>query len=125
MKESELQRLVRLRLGAEDGVAVWRNNVGVAQFVSPNGSIDHVHYGLCPGSCDLIGLVSFEIRPEHVGQIVGRFVGIELKAGSTHREQRIKQGLFRDLVNRLGGHAREVRSTVEIDAFLRGARVLP
>lgn len=126
MKESLLQRDVRLRFGAADDCAMWRNNVGVAEFVSPAGLIQRVSYGLAPGSSDLIGLVSFVIEPRHIGKRVGRFVGAELKpeGARTEKNRAEAQRLFRELINRMGGHAEELRTAAQVEEFLRRAREL-
>lgn len=126
MKESFLQRDVRLRLGADADIAVWRNNVGVAEFVSPAGLVQRVAYGLAPGSSDLIGLVSFIVEPRHVGKRVARFIGLELKApgAGTDRKRAESQRLFRELICMKGGHAAEIRWIHEVEGFLREARDL-
>src|SRR5687768_4201217 len=105
--ESEIQHEVRLALGAQPGCVFYRNNVGQAQFVSPQGQVQHVKYGLCEGSSDLIGLATVLITTEMVGRPLGRFVALELKkpGASTAKDRREKQEMFRNLVNRMGGYA--------------------
>lgn len=120
MKEADIQRRIRLAIGREPDSVVWRNNVGVAQFFHEN--IQRVEYGLCAGSSDLIGLTSLVVTPAMVGRTLGRFVALEIKRSSgTLGEQ---QRLFRDLVNRLGGHAETVRGEIEAIAALKKARQL-
>jgi hypothetical protein len=122
--ESETQHATRVILGGEPGCAFYRNNVGVAEFVAPQGRIHHVRYGLSEGSSDLIGVVSVLITPEMVGRSVGRFVALELKAegGKTERERRIKQQLFRALVLKLGGWAEQLDDPGQALAALARAR---
>lgn len=68
---------------------LWRNNVGF-------DAARKVHYGLCIGSADLIGIYK------------GQFVALEVKTknGTLSPEQE----LFLSLVRRLGGLAAVVRS---------------
>jgi len=68
MKESAIQQLCRLE-AAKMGAVMWRNNVGKLQ--DRNGR--WVTYGLCVGSCDLVGIyksrfVAMEIK-KHGGRI--------------------------------------------------------
>lgn len=82
--EASQQNLIRL---AAPGFGVWltRNNVGV--LMDKTGR--PVRYGLANEtpqqnqtikSGDLIGIQSFVVTPEHVGQTIGRFVSVECKA---------------------------------------------
>lgn len=105
--ENEIQHEVRLALGTQPGCAFYRNNVGQAEFVSAQGKISHVKYGLCEGSSDLIGITSVVITPEMVGKVIGRFTALELKkpGASTEKKRAEMQRMFRDLVNRLGGYS--------------------
>lgn len=98
--ETALMQAILLRLSAEPGVAIWRNNCGVAEHWK-NGATkpDTVRYGLAPGSADLIGCVR------------GRFVALEVKtpAGRVSPEQ----AQWLALVERNGGIGRVVRSVSE------------
>lgn len=124
--ENEIQNEVRQALGAQSGCVWWRNNVGQAQFVSPQGRVSHVRYGLSEGSSDLIGIVSLVITPDMVGQRVGRFSALELKSerGKTDPARRELQWLFRDLVNGLGGYAEQLSDPQQALAALARARTL-
>jgi hypothetical protein len=84
MTEAELQNEIRLALGKIPGLALWRNNVGQMRVGNR-----FVHFGLCRGSSDLIGLLN------------GRFIAAEIKTprGELTEDQR----LFLNLVKRLGG----------------------
>lgn len=126
MKESLLQRDVRLALGKADGVAAWRNNVGQAEFVSPQGLVQRVSYGLCVGSSDIIAIVSVLVTPEMVGKTLGRFTAIELKAPGARTEPKRaeNQQMFRNLVNRLGGYAEVLSDANNLDVLLEKARSL-
>lgn len=105
--ESEIQHEVRLALGTQPGCVFYRNNVGQAEFVSPQGQVSRVKYGLTEGSSDLIGFVSVAVTPEMVGKVIARFTALELKkpGASTEKSRREKQEMFRNLVNRMGGYA--------------------
>jgi hypothetical protein len=126
MRESAVQHATRLALGGAERCAFYRNNVGVAEFVSPQGKVQHVAYGLCEGSSDLIGCVSLVITPAMVGRTVGRFTAFELKAdgGKTARERAIKQKLFRALILKLGGWAEQIDDPLQaFDALSRARSV--
>lgn len=64
------------------GVLNWRNNVGVAKMVTEHGATQHVAYGLCPGSADVIACVETLLDCPSCGARlppIGRFVGVEFK----------------------------------------------
>jgi hypothetical protein len=96
MRESEIQRSIQLEL-AKIGVRLFRNNTGYLQ--AKNGQ--YVHFGLCTGSSDLVGIVP----PS------GRFLAIEVKTetGKTTKEQEA----FLNMVNSLGGIGFIARSPEE------------
>jgi len=104
MTESQLQQEIRIALGREPDLVLWRNSVGVAQT---DGRAQR--FGLCKGSSDLIG-----IGPG------GLFFALEIKT-KTGRIQP-QQQLFVDLVNRRGGFAAVVRSVDEAWQALTAAR---
>lgn len=88
-------------------LVLWRNNVGVAEHISPQGKAHTVRYGLCAGSADSVGL----IRPW------GLFVAIEWKTpkGRPSPEQR----RWGTLVARLGGIYVVARSGEEAEELIR------
>lgn len=96
-RESALQREIRLALGRDRRVVLWRNSSGVAE--TANGG--RQRFGLCVGSSDLIGI----LKPS------GRFIALEIKT-STGRLSK-EQELFIQLVRRMGGVAEVVRSVEE------------
>jgi len=124
--EKEIQHEARLALGTDPACAFFRNNVGQAQFVSPEGKISNVKYGLCEGSSDLIGLVSVVITPEMVGKTIGRFGAFEFKqpGASTEKRRAELQRMFRDLVNRYGGYAEVLNDPQQALPALARARRL-
>lgn len=65
MHETELQQQIRLALGHERDLVLWRNTVGFGEF--EDGS--KARFGLGVGSSDLIGILA----PQ------GRFIGLEVK----------------------------------------------
>ncbi len=90
--ESDLVKRIRVAL-SKIGVKNWRNNVGVLQDKFGN----HIRYGLCNGSSDIIG-----IAPD------GRFVAIEVKL--PNGKIRPEQQNFIDQVRKSGGIAGVARS---------------
>ena len=99
--ETELVKPIRLALGRDDRVVLWRNNTGVAHADYGSAGLKMLRYGLVKGSADLIGLV----KPN------GRFVALEVKCNDG--ALRPEQILFLDLVRSFGGFASVVRSVTE------------
>ena len=96
--------------------SLWRNNTGA--LVDQQGRF--VRFGLCRGSSDLIGLRSFEVTPELVGQRLAQFVALEVKTaqGVLNPEQQA----FLRLVQQLGGVAAACRSVEEAKQVLAAQR---
>jgi len=101
--EHNVQNSIRLALGLEPDVVLWRNNVGVAMF-----GRNKVRYGLANGSSDLIGIVA------------GRFVAFEVKTPTGRLSKDQQQ--FLSLVRRKGGFACVVRSVDDARAALARCR---
>jgi hypothetical protein len=95
--ESYVQQQVRMTF-ARSGGMLWRNNVGATPAKEthkcPSCGFKFevrkqpVRYGLCNDSSklnkqfkfpDLIGIMPVTITPQHVGQTIGQFAGIEVK----------------------------------------------
>lgn len=105
MTESQLQDAIRLELGRDPDLVLWRNNIGMAHM--KNGS--PVRFGVgSPGGADLLGIFR------------GRFVAIEVKTpiGRQSPEQR----LFQQLVERKGGVYVVLRSIDDARAWLARMR---
>ena len=117
MSESALVRQILLAYGKSPTVRLFRNNVGVLRDKRGN----HVAYGLCPGSSDIIGWKS-EMhtlydgpseylvgggRKVHAGPIA-RFVCLEAKIAP--RKPTKEQVAFILAVDRAGGIAGVVYS---------------
>jgi hypothetical protein len=95
--ERDIQHAIRLALGADPRVVLWRNDVGAGERKIGSKTI-HTRYGLAVGSSDLIGLLA----PS------GRFLALEVKT-ETGRVS-ADQTLFINLVRSKGGFAAVVRS---------------
>jgi len=111
--EAGATQKVRLA-AAKGGGLLWRNNVGAMQDES--GRV--IRYGLANESkqmnkviksSDLVGIMPMMISYEMVGQVIGRFVAIEMKApgwsyaGTEHEQAQLK---FIELVIAKGGIGR-------------------
>ena len=113
MSETAVQQRVRLE-AASKGIRMWRNNVGA--LLDTRGV--PVRYGLANDtkqlneslkSGDLIGIRPVQVRPEHVGQVIGQFVSREIKEAGwtfTGTKHEIAQQNWALLINSLGGDAR-------------------
>jgi hypothetical protein len=112
MTEQQIQQLIRLQLSRGE-VRLWRNNTGT--LLDRQGR--PVHFGLCKGSADLIGLRSITVCPEHVGQRLAVFAAIEVKSATGRATP--EQLAFIDLVHQMGGLAGVARSVGEAAAHLR------
>ena len=108
LSESDIQHAIRLVIGSDPRVVLWRNNVGVAQHAGRNGK-QAVRYGLAPGSSDLIGILAGS----------GRFVALEVKTDRGRLTS--EQELFLALVRRKGGFAAVVRSVSDATAAIERA----
>ena len=96
--EAQIQRAILAALGSRPDVRIFRNDVGMA--VDPR-TRQHVRFGLCVGSSDLIGIVA----PR------GRLLALEVK--SANGAATAAQLAFIAMVNQLGGVGRIVRSVAE------------
>lgn len=84
MSESAIQARVRAILSHRDSPArVWRNNIGVTP-------VTYIKYGLGVGSADLVGIYQRTISEDMVGQVIGQFLGVEVKTpiGRLSKEQK-------------------------------------
>lgn len=113
MSEQAIQQAIRLKLGKGRN-RLWRNNTGALR--DERGQL--VRYGLCQGSADLIGIRTVTITPDMVGQHVGIFTAIEVKAprGRVSPEQ----AAFLAMVREQGGIAGIARSVAEAELLLSG-----
>ena len=107
--ESHLLAAIRLALGREPDLVLWRNAAGVAIHAQTGNT---QKFGLAAGATDLIGILT-------VGR-VGVFVAIEVKT-ATGRLTR-EQELFGALVSRRGGVYGVARSVPDAIGIIERAR---
>lgn len=118
--EAKIQHAIRLELGQEDDLVLWRNECGVARH-SKGGRDWMVTYGLTPGSADLVGIHYVYVGEDSMfSGYVGRFFALEVKSAKGRIDK--KQTQFLELVRRMGGFAAVVRSVEEARAALDRAR---
>lgn len=111
MRESTIQAHILAKCGANVGLALFRNQVGVAQeFNERTGRTRVIRYGLCPSSADLVGIMA----------PTGRWVCLEVKrpGESMTPDQRV----WAAAVRRLGGFVAEVHSIEEAENAIARAR---
>ena len=105
MRESQIQDAIRLELGRDPDLVLWRNNIGMAWM--RDGS--PVRFGVGgPGAADLVGLYR------------GRFVALEIKTPTGR--QTPEQKTFQQLVERKGGIYVVMRSVEDARAWLASLR---
>lgn len=105
MLESEIQNQIRLTLGREPDLVLWRNSAGVADIGGRKQ-----RFGLTRGASDLLGILA----------PFGRFVALEVK--TPRGRLSLEQELFLDLVRKRGGFAAVVHSAEEALSALNRAR---
>ena len=74
--ETDLQQRIRLALGTQSDLRLFRNQVG--QLPDPRTGRP-VQFGLARGSADLIGWRTVVVTPEMVGTRLAVFTSIEIK----------------------------------------------
>jgi len=127
VSEASIQRRIMLAL-TQAGCRVLRNNVGqgfLGELVTvlPNGDAvlrnwRRVHFGLAPGSSDLIGWRPLVIQPEHVGYPLAVFTAVEVKSERGRVTPAQRDWLA--AVRKAGGIAAIARSEEEaLDRVLR------
>jgi len=105
VRESQIQDAIRLELGRDPDLVLWRNNIGMAWM--RDGS--PVRFGVGgPGAADLVGLYR------------GRFVALEIKTPTGR--QTPEQKTFQQLVERKGGIYVVMRSVEDARAWLASLR---
>ena len=78
-QETVLQQNIRLALGQEKNLRLFRNQVG--QLPDPRTG-RYIQFGLAKGSSDLIGFKTVKVTPDMVGQEIAQFVSLEIKTES-------------------------------------------
>ena len=106
MTESQIQDAVRLALGRDPDVVLFRNNIGALQ--NPRTG-RYTRFGVGgPGGADLIGMFR------------GRFLAIEVKTPTGRQTD--EQRRFQDLIIARGGIYLLVRSADDAVAQIAGLR---
>lgn len=106
MSETAVLQAIRLALGREPDLRLFRNNVGVLRDAKGRP----VSFGLHPGSSDLIGYRTVTVTPDMVGQRLAVFAALEVKMpGGTHPVT-TGQRHFLDIVHAAGGISGVARS---------------
>lgn len=108
--EAEIQQAIRLALGREKDLTIWRNSTGVSQHTDRSGRKRWERHGLIKGASDLVGVLA----PS------GRWVALEIKSPTGRPTE--EQLMFLDLIRRRGGFATIVRSVEEAQAAITRAR---
>jgi hypothetical protein len=110
VKERNVQHDIRLALGLESDLVLFRNNSGVA-FQRHGEREDVVRYGVGGnGGADLLGILA----------PTGRWIALELKNESGRASKEQEQ--FLALIRRMGGFGAVVRSIDEARSALERAR---
>ena len=110
--EQAIRSDIRLTLGLDPDVVLWRNNVGLLD--RPSGG--RVRYGLAVGSSDLIGIITTLFD----GCRVGRFLALEVKRPGERATK--DQLLFLHLVQARGGVGAVVGSPTQAVAVVEQAK---
>lgn len=105
MREQVIQQQIRLDIGINPEVRLFRNNCGTA--TDPRTG-NFIRYGLSPGSSDLIGIRKVTITPDMVGQTIGVFTSLEVKTDTGKPSTDQKKWL--SMVTAFGGIAGVARS---------------
>src|ERR1035437_7776592 len=102
MNETNISQLCRIKL-SRLGFTMFRNNTG--KLKDANGR--WVTFGLCTGSCDLIGYLPSRITVDMVGRIVPVFAAVEVKSATGRLSD--EQTHFLRTIEEAGGIAGMVR----------------
>jgi len=120
--ESKIQSKIRLALGKEWDLVLWRNSTGMVETVDVDKKSGMVsgrahRFGLAVGSADLVGIL---LIPEGDSPGFGRFVALEVKkvGGRLSTEQFAWLGCVRAF----GGFAAVVDSVESAKAAITRAR---
>lgn len=109
MTEGQIQDAIRLELGREPDLVLWRNNVGVAEQRTRDGRHRRVAYGVGgKGAADLLGIFR------------GRFVAVEIKTPTGRQSP--EQLTFARLVESRGATYVVLRSVEDARLWLAAMR---
>jgi hypothetical protein len=122
-RENVIQQRIRLALGADPDVVLWRNSAGMAEvYDEAKHQTRRQTFGLAPGAADLIGMLRYRLELEG-GRVwdFARFLALEVKTDVGRASP--EQVRFLELVRRQGGVAELVRSEAEaLDVVARAKR---
>jgi hypothetical protein len=111
--ETIIQQRIRLELGREPSLRLFRNNTG--SLPDPRTKRP-VQFGLCKGSADLIGWKQVTITPDMVGQKMAVFASIEVKTSTGRLTP--EQSNWLSVVQAAGGVAGVARSVEDAQQIL-------
>ena len=107
-QETDLQQRIRLALGIQPDLRLFRNQCG--QLPDPRTGRP-VQFGLARGSADLIGWRTVTVTPDMVGQHVAVFTSLEIK--TTTGRLTPAQHNWLEAVRNAGGIAGVARSVAD------------
>lgn len=133
-READIQQAIRLALGLEPGLVLWRNNVGAAFHAETKRPVQYGVGGT--GGADLIGLLTVNVAlfcadPDNCDDMprficnghhrrIARFIALEVKRpGGRVRPEQVD---FINMVRADGGFAAIVHSVEEARAAIERAR---
>jgi hypothetical protein len=111
--ETIIQQRIRLELGREPSLRLFRNNTG--SLPDPRTKRP-VQFGLCKGSADLIGWKQVTITPDMVGRKMAVFASIEVKTPTGRLTP--EQSNWLSVVQAAGGVAGVARSVEDAQQIL-------
>jgi hypothetical protein len=118
--ETDLQQRIRLALGTEPQMRLFRNQVG--SLPDPrSGRL--VTFGLARGSADLIGWRTITVTPEMVGRRIAVFTSLEIKT-PTGRLAPLQRNWLH-AVEHAGGIAGVARSVTDAELILSNLPTYP
>jgi hypothetical protein len=115
--ENKVQHDIMRALGCLPDIIVYRNTVGqTTMYNADTGAHQHVTFGLCPGSADLVCM----LRVEHAGRVFAQWVCLEIKRPG--EKPRPDQAKWANAVKQMGAFATYVTSVEEALAAVERAR---
>jgi hypothetical protein len=118
--ETDLQQRIRLALGTQPDLRIFRNQVG--SLPDPRtGRL--VQFGLARGSADLIGWRTIVVTPKMVGQRIAVFTSLEIKT-PTGRLTPVQRNWL-SAVQQAGGIAGVARTVSDAHHIVANLPTLP
>lgn len=124
--EQQIKAAIRKHFGTNPDIRLFTNPCGVGWMGSMVVKKDdmillkqprRVDFGLVQGSADLVGWHTLEIKPEHVGMKIARFLSIEVKTATGQPTD--AQKIWHANVLKAGGASGIVRSVEEAEEILK------